>query len=529
MTTQHYLNKELGHHKGHHTGHPTAFNPDYREEKINTHYRKDITPHYRDTSTEKTYIYFSILHRGSKGFYMRLSHRGLKGIHLSSCTISLRTNKRSVAMSNSEYLKDALLQQAGSFADFDAMRSYIRSFAKELLTTSQPDWFYKGRLMITQEAQQSATSIEQHEFLRRYKQTLTLGQAQQYESLLDIAKDNSLSSDSHSTSNTQPIAKTESSTNIAQLIDTYINEKIANNEWSAKTLENRKTSFRVTLVQAFTACELHETDINIITRTDLINVRDKLAEKLKTSTLNSRMSDITSLFSYAEMCQLLTGKSPAIKLNIKDKDKAVDKHIPESELSRFIQYMHNDFHHNSKQEFAPYLKWVVSLAAITGARQAEVLQLRKADIKTINDVVYISINAEHDGNTLKNATSERCVPLVDKAYRFNLQQFMDEVVSTCQEDSDYIFRLTKTTRSITQLFSKVFKRYKEDNKSFPQTATFHSLRHSMSTLCLNKGMPEAFTGKLLGHAQSITYGRYGSSGVDMVTLHDEMKNKVFSI
>ncbi|WP_261925442.1 site-specific integrase, partial [Vibrio aestuarianus] len=491
MTIQHCLNKELGHHKGHHTGHPVAFNPDYR-----------------DTSIVKTYIYFSILHRGSKGFYMRISHRGHKGIHLSSCTISLRTNKRSVAMSNSEYLKDTLLQQAGSFADFDTMRSYIRSFAKELLTTSQPDWFYKGRLMVTQEAQQSATSIEQHEFLRRYKQTLTLGQAQQYEELLDIANDHPTLSESASASNNQQVANKTKIT-IAQLIETYINEKIANNEWSAKTLENRKTSFRVTLLQAFTTCELHETDINNITRSDLINVRDKLAEKLKTSTLNSRMSDITSLFSYAGMCQLLTGKSPAIKLNIKDKDKAVDKHIPEDELNHFVQYMHNDFHHNSKQEFAPYLKWVVSLAAITGARQAEVLQLRKADIKTINDVVYISINAEHDGNTLKNATSERCVPLVDKAYEFNLQQFMDEVVSTCQEDSDYIFRLTQTTRSITQLFSKVFKRYKEDNKSFPQTATFHSLRHSMSTLCLNKGMPEAFTGKLLGHAQSITYGRYG--------------------
>ena len=527
MTTQHCLNKELSHHKGHHKGQPVAFNPDYRVDS-NFHYKKDINSHNKDTSSEKTYIYFSILHRGSKGFYMRLSHRGYKGIYLSSCTISLRTNKRSVAMNNSEYLKDALLQQSGSFINFDEMRAYIRSFAKELLTTDQPDWFYKARLMVTQEAQQSATSIDQHEFLRRYKRTLTLRQTQKYEELLDIANDHPSHSESASTSNNQKVVN-KTRINIAQLIETYINEKITNNEWSAKTLENRKTSFRITLIQAFTDCELHDIDINDMTRSDLIKVRDKLAEKLKTSTLNSRMSCITSLFSYAEMCQLLTGKSPAIKLNIRDKDKAVDKHIPEDELNKFVQYMHNVFHHNSKQEFAPYLKWIVSLAAITGARQAEILQLRKADIKTINSVVYISINAEHDGNTLKNATSERCVPLVDKAYGFNLQQFMDEVVSTCQEDSDYIFRLTKTTKSITQLFSKVFKRYKEDNKSFPQTATFHSLRHSMSTLCLNKGMPEAFTGKLLGHAQSITYGRYGSSGVDMVTLHDELKIKVFNV
>ncbi|MCD9515788.1 hypothetical protein [Photobacterium carnosum] len=47
-----------------------------------------------------------------------------------------------------------------------------------------------------------------------------------------------------------------------QLIDTYINEKIANNEWSTKTLENRKTSFGVTLIQSFTTCVLHETDTN---------------------------------------------------------------------------------------------------------------------------------------------------------------------------------------------------------------------------------------------------------------------------
>ena len=511
MTIQSPFKRELGHHKGHQSDHLTAFNPYYQGE---------------DT---KTYIYFSILSRNSKGFYMRISHRGYKGVHLSSCTISLRTHKKSVAMNNSEYLKDALLQQAGSFTNFDEMRAYIRSFAKELLTTCQPDWFYKGHLMVAQEAQQSATSIEQHEFLSRYKQTLTLAQNQQYEPLIAISNDNLSLTESMTTSNTQPIIEKKETINIVQLIDTYINEKIANNEWSAKTLENRKTSFKVTLVQAFTTCELHETDINAITRNDLIRVRDKLAEKLKTSTLNSRMSDITSLFNYADMCQLLTNKSPAIKLNIKDKNKAVDKHIPEGELNRFVQYMHNDFHHNSKQEFAPYLKWVVSLAAITGARQAEVLQLRKADIKTINDVVYISINTEHDGNTLKNATSERCVPLVDKAYGFNLQQFMDEVVSTCQDDSDYIFRLTQATRSISQLFSKVFKRYKEYNKSFPKTATFHSLRHSISTLCLNKGMPEAFTGKLLGHAQSITYGRYGSSGVDMVTLHNELKTKVFNV
>ncbi|CAH8204821.1 conserved hypothetical protein [Vibrio aestuarianus] len=50
----------------------------------------------------------------------------------------------------------------------------------------------------------------------------------------------------------------------------------------------------------------------------------------------------------------------------------------------------------------------------------------------------------------------------------------------------------------------------------------HSFRHSMATLCLNKKMPESFAKEILGHTQSITYGLYGSAGVDVERLYKEM-------
>ncbi|CRZ55652.1 Site-specific recombinase XerD [Vibrio cholerae] len=50
----------------------------------------------------------------------------------------------------------------------------------------------------------------------------------------------------------------------------------------------------------------------------------------------------------------------------------------------------------------------------------------------------------------------------------------------------------------------------------------HSLRHTMATLCLNKKMPESFAKEILGHTQSITYGLYGSAGVDVETMYEEM-------
>ena len=69
------------------------------------------------------------------------------------------------------------------------------------------------------------------------------------------------------------------------------------------------------------------------------------------------------------------------------------------------------------------------------------------------------------------------------------------------------------------------KRFKD---KLTNSISFHSFRHSLSTLCLNRGMPEAFTKLVLGHAGgTITYGVYGAAGVSVDVLHDEMVNKVF--
>ncbi|MVK18977.1 integrase, partial [Staphylococcus aureus] len=44
-------------------------------------------------------------------------------------------------------------------------------------------------------------------------------------------------------------------------------------------------------------------------------------------------------------------------------------------------------------------------------------------------------------NVVKNKSSNRIVPLVDGAYGFDLELFLSEIVNTCNEDSDNIFRL----------------------------------------------------------------------------------------
>lgn len=85
--------------------------------------------------------------------------------------------------------------------------------------------------------------------------------------------------------------------------------------------------------------------------------------------------------------------------------------------------------YSQKASGKPYHYYVTVLAAITGARLNEVAQLQVKDVRvTEAGTVYIHINEDDSsllGKSIKNAHSDRCVPLVDGAYGFVLADFMD--------------------------------------------------------------------------------------------------------
>ena len=251
----------------------------------------------------------------------------------------------------------------------------------------------------------------------------------------------------------------------------------------------------------------------------------------KASTVNLRMGDFVSLFEFAEINELIA-KSPAIKLKIREnkpinkKEKA--KSIPTEAIPALLNHI-EEFASSRRvrKPHSHYLGWIARIAAITGCRISELTQLRKADVKqTDTGHWYISIHEDYDGNSVKNSNSIRDVPLINSAYGFDLKTFITEVVNTLDEDMDFLFRTEgKARNTLSNWFSIAMKNFKEDLKN---TISFHSFRHSFSTLCLSKGMPESFTKLILGHAGgSITYDLYGSAGVSIDTLHEELCRRVF--
>ncbi|MEB5516831.1 tyrosine-type recombinase/integrase [Vibrio cholerae] len=492
-------------------------------------------------------VYFTTLKKHNT-FYLRVSQRAKQAqrerskhrdqLQNASVTVSLRTESRREAKMRSDYLKDRLLEQAGSFIDFNHMRETLKEIAQaELVRRPKVDWFYRGNIIIAQEALQEAQTVEQVRFIQSYADIMQKGLQSDTEGLLSIidSNDSEVSSErsKHSEHKDHKDPKDnkepKESLTIDGLIDNYIADKISSGEWMESTKEKKGAKLQH-LKTIFEACSLKDKPIDKLTRNDLLEVRSALINRgLKTLTVNGYMQDIRAIFNNAEALGLIV-KSPAVKLNIKDRDIKEPKALTESEVIALIEYFKHGYFTEARRskktlEGMKYLKWVPQIAAVTGARLNEILQLRKGDIRqSANGLCwYIDINDRGD-NVVKNKSSNRIVPLVDGAYGFDLELFLSEVVNTCNEDSDNIFRLknSERTKNTSRIIHQINEYRKNRPNSVPENLTMHSLRHTMATLCLNKKMPESFAKEILGHTQSITYGLYGSAGVDVETMYEEM-------
>lgn len=137
-------------------------------------------------------------------------------------------------------------------------------------------------------------------------------------------------------------------------------------------------------------------------------------------------------------------------------------------------------------------------------------------IRTEAGTVYIHINEDDSslpGKSIKNAHSDRCVPLVDGAYGFVLADFMDLLEArrnAGSEDAMVFDGLRLMKNGYGEQVSKWFNR-----TLLPKVITdrdglaFHSFRHTVATQLKQHGVELAYAQAIMGHSSgSITYDRY---------------------
>ncbi|EGR1075680.1 hypothetical protein EFU47_16060, partial [Vibrio cholerae] len=147
-------------------------------------------------------VYFTTLKKHNT-FYLRVSQRAKQAqqakqahrerskhrdqLQNESVTVSLRTESIREAKMRSDYLKDRLLEQAGSFIDFNHMRETLKEIAKaELVRRPKVEWYYRGSIIVAQEALQEAQTVEQVRFIQSYADIMKKGLQSDTEGLLSI-------------------------------------------------------------------------------------------------------------------------------------------------------------------------------------------------------------------------------------------------------------------------------------------------------------------------------------------------------
>ncbi|WP_225519995.1 site-specific integrase [Escherichia coli] len=516
----------------------------------------------------RTYLY-----QRNGVFYIRLRMKSTDRLTVSHpshsrykiASVSLRTKDRRTAMAYSRHIKAALraIHADRPNASYREMREHLRDIAEWELSTGRSDLFepdmrdlYRdqygevGENLVNALASEPLT-IDQHRYINEalnvLKACMKRIEAGDSQPLIDYIDEfdatdrfNDQVSASLSVSAPQELSIPEgkSSITVASLFEQYEQENALN--WKPATLSENKASHSA-LIEIFDYLGLNA-DANAIKRADMLRVRDILQQLPKNRkqrfkdaplvdlldredktdcldvvTINNKyLIKMAAVFKWAVRNDLIKkNMSEGLELKVPQRKGSEARNAFSTE--QVGQLLGAAKVYSQKSSGKPYHYYVTALAAITGARLNEVAQLQVKDVRTTGaGTVYIHINEDDSslpGKSIKNAHSDRCVPLVDGAYGFVLADFMTLVEARRGTDGDdaMVFdglRLMKNGygEQVSKWFNRtLLPKVLADRDGL----AFHSFRHTVATQLKQHGVELAYAQAIMGHSSgSITYDRY---------------------
>jgi len=325
------------------------------------------------------------------------------------------------------------------------------------------------------------------------------------------------------------------SVTVSSLFEQYEAENAQN--WKPATLRENKAS-HAALIEIFDYLGLNAE----ASRADMLRVRDVLQQlpknrkqRFKDSTLadllnrgdktdcldvvtinNKYLIKMAAVFKWAVRNDLIK-KNMTEGLELKVPQRKASEARNAFSTEQVGQLLVAAKSYSQKASGKPYHYYVTALAAITGARLNEVAQLQVKDVRaTEAGAVYIHINEDDSsllGKSIKNAHSDRCVPLVDGAYGFALADFVALVETrrgVAGDDAMVFDGLRLMKNGYGEQVSKWFNRTLLPKVLAERDGlAFHSFRHTVATQLKQHGVELAYAQAIMGHSSgSITYDRY---------------------
>ena len=245
---------------------------------------------------------------------------------------------------------------------------------------------------------------------------------------------------------------------------------------------------------------------------EVVEIADKFnMERSSISTINKRLDVLSAVFNYG-LQEDKVAKNPFANLRIKEVKKAKSKRQPmgEQDLGKLFSNLTQ-----GSEDF-----WVTMIAAYQGARQNEILQLRREDIYRERGTWVISFHDRFDDNSLKTESSVRVVPVHHHLVTLGLADWVAEIGS-----GQRLFQTASL--GIYGNYSQTYSKHiNAVFRGLGVTNHFHSLRHSFRDACREAEVASDIADYLGGWSGSTSVSRsYGSLEFSLSHMQSQL-NKV---
>ena len=276
-------------------------------------------------------------------------------------------------------------------------------------------------------------------------------------------------------------------------------------------------------------------DITTISRDDLLKFRNTLAHiptklnqkakykdksleqiirigkndaKLSQVTIQKYMIRVVQFFKYCYNSDYIS-KSIVNDLNIKVEINPMERKVlpySKEEANAIFKIVQNFKETNkspSKRISANDLYYITMIAAYSGMRINEIVQLRARDIVQHNNVLCFSVNRD-DGKSTKNINSIRLVPVHSKLIELGLMEFVKQRASANKS----IFKVSNKD------FSEIFRsQIQRKLISSDKQKTFYSFRHYFIDTLVQQEVEPNIIAQIVGHEKQykILLGTYATN------------------
>ncbi|WP_103642087.1 tyrosine-type recombinase/integrase, partial [Campylobacter concisus] len=338
-------------------------------------------------------------------------------------------------------------------------------------------------------------------------------------------------------------AKNESKADMLTLksaFENYVSNTSISNNWSDSTLGLVRHVGRLMSMKFG-----YGLDIKKIKRDDLLNFRNILLQlptklsqnslyknksldeiislakdrpKISKSTIKKYIVRVSEFFKYCYDSDYID-KNPATDLQINlNQDDVTNKNPYEDSdvnaLLDIVSKIRSNGDTKSQRINKDELFFVTHIAAYSGMRLNEIIQLNTDDIVEKYNIVCFSLNTKVDvktgkSKTLKTRNSVRIVPIHSKLGSIGLFEFIESKKKLARKCGKAVRLFSCDNKDFSEYFRKKIntKVIKDGDK----TRTFHSFRHTFINKLIQSGQRVEHIAALVGHEQQykITMNTYG--------------------